>query len=326
LRANAGRVAEHPRRLATVAVATAGVAGLITAVTWAAVIGATEHRTASADADVLATPGPVAGALPDSERGVSRGSESHDLDAGAAPAAAPPGHTVADDDPEAAAVTPRTFVVVSRPVGATVSLNGEHLGESSPVSIEVLPGERYTLRLEKSGFEPLSWAFSLEELSASHRQSGELYFPLQPSPQPGDEEELDVAPGVALARVMPTATESAATSSEPTDPFGFPGGPPPSPTNIRRVRAPAEAPAPEKLHHVEPTLPANVTVAGVVVLEIEVSARGNVVQAKVLRSLDPLADRAALDAVVRWKYRPTQLSGTPVHVVMTVTLPMRHSR
>ena len=57
-----------------------------------------------------------------------------------------------------------------------------------------------------------------------------------------------------------------------------------------------------------------------VVLEIEISARGNVVQAKVLRSMGPEFDRAALDAVVRWKYAPPTLEGEPVHVVMTVTL------
>lgn len=102
-------------------------------------------------------------------------------------------------------------------------------------------------------------------------------------------------------------------------------GPPPTPGSVRRVRAPAQAPTPEKIHHVDPELPDELRVEGVVVLEIEVSARGNVVQAKVLRSLTPLADQAALAAVVRWKYRPTEVSGAPVHVLMTVTLPIAQS-
>ena len=103
------------------------------------------------------------------------------------------------------------------------------------------------------------------------------------------------------------------------------GGPPPSPGTVRRLRAPAQAPAPEKLRHVDPTLPAGAPLAGVVVLEIEVSARGNVVQAKVLRGLDPVSNQAALDAVVRWKYEPTAVAGTPVHVLLTVTVPISRS-
>ena len=57
-------------------------------------------------------------------------------------------------------------------------------------------------------------------------------------------------------------------------------------------------------------------------LEIEISARGNVVQAKLLRGLSPAADQAALEAVVRWKYEPRIVSGRPVNVIMTVTLPV----
>ncbi len=101
--------------------------------------------------------------------------------------------------------------------------------------------------------------------------------------------------------------------------------PPPTPGDVRRVHAPAQAPTPEKIHHVDPELSDEIRVDGLIVLEIEVSARGNVVQAKVLRSLTPLADRAALAAAVRWKYRPTQVSGTPVHILMTVTMPIAQS-
>ena len=35
--------------------------------------------------------------------------------------------------------------------------------------------------------------------------------------------------------------------------------------------------------------------------------------------------RAALDAVVRWKYEPPTLEGKPVHVVMTVTMEFTES-
>jgi hypothetical protein len=43
---------------------------------------------------------------------------------------------------------------------------------------------------------------------------------------------------------------------------------------------------------------------------------------KVLRGI-PLLDNSALDAVRQWKYSPTLLNGTPVPVVMTVTVNFR---
>jgi protein TonB len=40
---------------------------------------------------------------------------------------------------------------------------------------------------------------------------------------------------------------------------------------------------------------------------------------KVLKSV-PLLDAAAIDAVSRWRYTPTLLNGTPVAVLMTITI------
>jgi protein TonB len=34
----------------------------------------------------------------------------------------------------------------------------------------------------------------------------------------------------------------------------------------------------------------------------------------------PELDRAAIDAVMQWKYTPTLLNGEPVKVIMTVTV------
>ena len=44
-----------------------------------------------------------------------------------------------------------------------------------------------------------------------------------------------------------------------------------------------------------------------------------VVNTKVLRSV-PLLDQAALDAVREWQFTPTLLNGSPVPVIMTVTV------
>lgn len=58
---------------------------------------------------------------------------------------------------------------------------------------------------------------------------------------------------------------------------------------------------------------------GVVIIEATIDARGDVVAAKVLRSV-PMLDDQAIEAVRQWKYTPARLNGEPVAVVMTVTV------
>ena len=55
------------------------------------------------------------------------------------------------------------------------------------------------------------------------------------------------------------------------------------------------------------------------ILEITIAPDGTIREARILRSI-PLLDQAALDAVRQWRYEPTQLNGTPVPVIMTVTV------
>jgi protein TonB len=52
------------------------------------------------------------------------------------------------------------------------------------------------------------------------------------------------------------------------------------------------------------------------------AAGGRVTDVKVLRGI-PLLDNSAVDAVKQWHYSPTLLNGTPVPVVMTVTVNFR---
>jgi protein TonB len=54
-------------------------------------------------------------------------------------------------------------------------------------------------------------------------------------------------------------------------------------------------------------------------MEATIGADGKVSDVRVLRSI-PLLDQAAMDAVRQWEYAPTVLNGTPVPVLMTVTL------
>lgn len=84
---------------------------------------------------------------------------------------------------------------------------------------------------------------------------------------------------------------------------------------------------PRKVKHVNPVYPdiaRQARIQGVVILECTVSAQGDVVEVKLLRSV-PLLDAAAVEAVRQWRYTPTLLDGVPVPVIMTVTVNFRLS-
>jgi protein TonB len=88
------------------------------------------------------------------------------------------------------------------------------------------------------------------------------------------------------------------------------------------VRPGGKIQPPAKVHDVAPIYPAIAQAAGVqgiVIIEATIGVDGDVVDARVLRS-KPLLDQAALQAVRQWRYTPTRLNGSPVAVVMTVTV------
>ena len=89
----------------------------------------------------------------------------------------------ADDLP--AAEPPLAFTVVSYPPGARVTFDGEVLDGVTPVEIAVDPANKHSVAIDLQGYEPTSWAFGLDDLTESHRETGRLEFPLQPSTPPG---------------------------------------------------------------------------------------------------------------------------------------------
>ena len=68
---------------------------------------------------------------------------------------------------------------------------------------------------------------------------------------------------------------------------------------------------------VYPPIAITARVEGTVVLEATIDESGAVNNLRVLESI-PLLDRAAIEAVSRWRYTPTRLNGKPVAVLMTV--------
>jgi TonB family protein len=88
------------------------------------------------------------------------------------------------------------------------------------------------------------------------------------------------------------------------------------------VRVGGNIAPPQKIRHVVPVYPddaLSARVAGVVILEVNIGTDGYVTGSRVLRGV-PMLNDAALDAVKQWQYEPTFLNGTPVPVIMTVTV------
>lgn len=99
----------------------------------------------------------------------------------------------------------------------------------------------------------------------------------------------------------------------------------PEPARREAVRLHSGIAAPRKVFDTAPVYPQIARTShtqGVVILEATISESGEVISARVLRSV-PLLDQAALDAVRQWRFEPARLNGKAIPVVMTVTVNFR---
>jgi len=187
---------------------------------------------------------------------------------------------------------------------------------------------------------------ALDELPGLPRAAAEYIVIAPPEPPPAPPRAprraaADVpavsphaAPLVAPAGIAPDTglVPDPELSAGADVPGGLPGGidgaglgvqpeaPPPPP--VTPVRITSELRQPAKIKDVMPVYPdiaMRARIAGVVILEATIDARGKVVNLRVLRSV-PLLDQAATDAVRQWEFTPTRLNGVAVPVVMTVTV------
>jgi TonB family protein len=81
--------------------------------------------------------------------------------------------------------------------------------------------------------------------------------------------------------------------------------------------------APVLIHRVEPEYPVwarKGRVEGMVMIEAVITERGDVVDAHVVQSANPVLNDSALAAIRQWRYQPATLDGRPVRVYLTVTM------
>ena len=101
-----------------------------------------------------------------------------------------------------------------------------------------------------------------------------------------------------------------------------PAPPPPPKAPTAPVRVGGKISEPRKTRNVAPQYPEmakRARVQGTVILEATISPQGRVTDVKVLRGI-PMLDEAAMGAVRQWTYTPTLLNGSPVPVIMSVTV------
>ena len=148
---------------------------------------------------------------------------------------------------------------------------------------------------------------------------------------------LDTAAPVVASTGIATETgrESATSSARPSDLSKLEGGGDLNPGGVGRRAEPigaffSQAPirlhsgiqTPTKLVNVDPVYPAlaqSARVQGLVILEAVIDVSGRVDSVQVLRSIAML-DQAAVAAVRQWRYTPAILNGSPVPVIVTITV------
>jgi periplasmic protein TonB len=133
----------------------------------------------------------------------------------------------------------------------------------------------------------------------------------------------DALPGPGRSTFIESGPPAGVGSPVPFSPPELPEQIQPSPRVPLRVGQGVREP--RKILDVLPVYPPlalSARVQGPVILEAVINERGAVERVRVLRSI-ALLDAAAIDAVNRWRYTPTLLNGTPVAVLLTITINFR---
>ena len=114
------------------------------------------------------------------------------------------------------------------------------------------------------------------------------------------------------------------TGSPPGD--GGEDGAPGRPIDVRDGALPPDIVLPVPLETPSPRYPDTARIArmeGAVILSATIASDGRVVDVEIEKSMGPFLDRAATEAVSRWRYVPARIGSTPVAVILRVTLTFR---
>jgi TonB family protein len=136
----------------------------------------------------------------------------------------------------------------------------------------------------------------------------------------------EAAPDYEAARRQALLDEVRAALGLPPPPRPPAGKPVEAPRIEGPLRAGGDVTRPEKISSFEPEYTREARrarIQGVVIIEATIDEFGNVTDARVLKPLPMGLDRAAVDAVKRWKFRPATLNGQPVSIYQNLTVNFR---
>jgi TonB family protein len=219
---------------------------------------------------------------------------------------------------EEAAPLPAIYRIVTRPVGATITVDGKVVeGLVTPAEVELPPDAKHLIQLDLEGHKPIRWTFVADRLSADQQRTRTLYFPL-----PAIEQPAPVAEPVKQAEApAPPPPPSLAPAAQPVQLPSSPSGT--LDKNLKTVRGGREVPMPRKIIDAGAIYDKSMVPAGrqsVVILELTLDPAGQVANAKVLTGLTPELDEIARRTSYRWKYEVAPLRGKPVNTVVTGTV------
>jgi TonB family protein len=81
---------------------------------------------------------------------------------------------------------------------------------------------------------------------------------------------------------------------------------------------------PQIIQRIDPELPdelRSLRIQGIVIIEMTITELATVTDISILKSLHPLCDAAAVEAVQSWQYRPASQNGKPIAKKMSVAIP-----
>ena len=128
------------------------------------------------------------------------------------------------------------------------------------------------------------------------------------------------ATGVAAAVVEAQKQQQPAVSAESPKSVGTASPHSSAPQRVRVSQGVTQSLLVSKVSPVYPPDARATRVQGAVVLAAIIGKDGSVQSVRVVSSASPLLEKAALDAVKQWKYRPYLLNGNPVEVETQITV------
>ena len=185
---------------------------------------------------------------------------------------------------------PQTYRIVTRPVGAAITLDGKLLdGVVTPAEIELPHDAKHLLQIELEGHKPVRWTFQADRLSADQQRTHTLYFPL-PAVEVAAAPPPETQPAKAAAPAAPPPQLTTANAQ----PVVLPSSPAGSlDKDLKTVRGGREVPMPRKIIDAGATYDRTLVPGGkqaIVILELTLDPRGDVANAKVLSSASPELD------------------------------------